>query len=265
MSSIDKAINLNSLSHGYDDIGFAQPTGGVSAATQYKTGKWAKYAVIEFTANHNLTKGQPINFTGTTDYDGPTIVLEVLSSTKVVIKRGYTITRTGSWDVKQAKGNWDGLMAIGGGASGANMTLEFHDPNQQGGNELSTDFQQDVIHPFPGGIKKITLATAGNIRLIRAATTKPLYAKQSKSVPTIVGYNPTSAAIGATLDIIGTNFDPVPDRNSVRFHNGVYANVTAATEEILTVVIPASAAATGVVAVKCNGGQNASGPVFTLS
>jgi len=79
-----------------------------------------------------------------------------------------------------------------------------------------------------------------------------------------VAYSPPTAAIGATLDILGTNFDPIPDRNSVRFHNGVYANVTQATEEILTVVIPASAAATGVIAVKCNGGQNASGPVFTL-
>lgn len=264
MSSIDKAINLNSFSHGFDDIGFAQPTGGVSAVTQYKTGKWAKYAVIESTAAHNLTKGQPVNITGTTDYDGPTIVLEVLSSTKFVIKRGYTITRTGSWDVKQAKGNWDGLMAIGGGASGANMTLEFHDPNQQGGNELSTDFQQDVVYPFPGGIKKITLATAGNIRLIRAATTKPMLAKQSKSVPTIVGYNPTGAAIGDTIDIIGTNFDPVPDRNAVRFTNGVRANVIAATEEILTIVVPVGAVS-GVVANICNGGQNATGPTFVVN
>jgi len=263
MGSIDKAFALTSFPHGFDDIGFAQPTGGVSAATQYKVGKWAKYALIESTAAHNLTKGQPINITGTTDYDGPTIVLEVISSTKFVIKRGYTITRTGSWDVKQAKGNWDGLMAIGGGASGANMTIEFHDPAAQGGNELATDFQQNILHPMPGGIKKITLATAGNIRLIRGASDKPYYARKSRSAPTIVGYNPTQAAAGATLDIIGTNFDPIPDRNSVRFHNGVYANVTAATEEILTVVVPGTAAATGVIAVTCNGGQNASGPVFT--
>lgn len=265
MGSIDKAINLNSLSHGFDDIGFAQPTGAIVEVSKYNTGKWAKYAKVGSNAAHNLTKGQPVNISGTTDYDGPTRVLEVVGPTAYVIKKGFTVTRTGSWDVKQAKGNWDGLMAIGGGASGANMTLEFHDPDQQGGNELSTDFQQDVLHVFPGGIKKISLATAGNIRLIRGASDKPYFAKRSKSAPTVVGYLPTSAAVGDTIDIIGTNFDPIPDRNSVRFHNGVFANVVLATEEILTVAVPTGAGATGVVAVVCNGGQNASGPVFTVN
>jgi len=274
--STTKIDNLYAMNHGFDDIGFAQPTGAIVEVSRYKTGKWAKYAVVGSNAAHNLTKGQPLNITGTTDYDGPTRVLEVVGPTAFVIKRGFTVTRTGSWDMKQAKGNWDGLIAIGGGASGANMTLEFHNPNQQGGNELATDFLQDVLHVFPGGIKKITLATAGNIRLIRGGTDKPFEAKRSTSVPTVVGYNPTSAAVGDTIDIIGTNFDPIPDRNSVRFHNGVYANVTAATEEILTVVVPAGTdgatagatgyvAATGVVAVVCNGGQNASGPVYTIN
>ncbi len=264
MGSIDKAFAITSFPHGFDDIGFAQPTGAISEVSKYKTGKWAKYAVVASSAAHNLTKGQPINITGTTDYDGPTRVIEVLGPTAFVIKRGFTITRTGSWDVKQAVGNWDGLMAIGGGASGANMTLQFHDPNAQGGKELSTDFNQDVLHIFPGGIKKITLATAGNIRLIRGATDRPNQAVRNKLAPSIVGYLPTSAASGGTIDIIGTNFDPIPDRNAVRFSNGVRANVVSSTEEIMTIVVP-TAAVSGPIAVICNGNQNATGPTFIIN
>ena len=144
------------------------------------------------------------------------------------------------------------------------MTFEYFDPNQQGGNELVNDFQQDIIYPVPGGIKRFGIATAGNIRLIRAASTKPGHAKQSKSVPTIVAYNPTSAAVGATIDILGTNFDPVPDRNAVRFTNGVLANVVSATEEILTIAVPVGTVS-GAIAVITNGGQNATGPTFVVN
>lgn len=263
MSSIDKAINLNSLSHGYDDIGFAQTAGTITSVAQYKTGQYAKYAVVTASTTHNLTKGQPVNITGTTDYDGPTRVLAVPSPTTFVIKRAFTVTKSGAWDLKGARGNWDAFIPIGGGVSGANMTIEYHDPDQHGANDLANDFAQDVLYPVPGGIKRILLATAGNIRLVRASTSKPGYAK-SKSVPTIVGYNPTSAAIGATIDIIGTNFDPIPDRNAIRFTNGVRANVVSATEEILTIVVPTSAVS-GVIANICNGGQNATGPTFVVN
>lgn len=264
MSSIYKAINLNSFSHGYDDIGFAQTAGTISSVAAYKTGQYAKYAAVTANAAHLLTKGQPINITGTTDYDGPTTVLAIVSPTVFVIKRAFTVTKTGAWDIKAGKGNWDAFSPIGGGVSGANMTFEYFDPNQQGGNELANDFQQDIIYPVPGGIKRFAIATAGNIRLIRAATTKPGHAKQSKSVPTIVAYNPTSAAVGATIDILGTNFDPVPDRNAVMFTNGVRANVVSATEEILTIAVPVGTVS-GAIAVITNGGQNATGPTFVVN
>jgi hypothetical protein len=262
--SIPKAVNLSSFSHGYDDIGFAQTAGVISSVARHKTGQYAKYAAVTASAAHNLTKGQPINITGTTDYDGPTRVLEIVSSTVFVIKRAFTVTKSGAWDMKAAIGNWDAFIPMGAGVSGANMTFEFWDPNQQGGNDAANDFTQNVVYPVPGGIKRVGIGTAGNIRLIRAATTKPYFAKQSKSVPTIVGYNPTGAAVGATIDIIGTNFDPIPDRNAVRFTNGVRANVIAATEEILTIVVPVGTVS-GVVANICNGGQNATGPTFVVN
>lgn len=264
MGSKNRFYSVESQDKGFDHIGFAQPTGTINSVAQYKTGQYAKYAVVTASTVHNLTKGQPVNITGTTDYDGPTRVLAVPSPTTFVIKRAFTVTKSGAWDLKGALGNWDAFIPIGGGVSGANMIIEYHDPDQHGANDLANDFSQDVLYPVPGGIKRILLATAGNIRLVRAATLKPANAKQSKSVPTIVGYNPTSAAVGDTIDIIGTNFDPVPDRNSVRFHNGVFANVVSATEEILTIVVPTSAVSGGIANI-CNRGQNATGPTFVVN
>jgi len=266
MGSIDKTHTLYSFGHGFDDVGFAQPTGTISSVSKYNAGKWAKYALVESAATHGLAKGQPVNISGTTDYDGPTRVVEVKGPTAFVIKRAFSVTKSGNWDVRSGLGNWDGLMAIGADVTAANIAIELFNPDLQGGNELATNLTKDKVYPIPGGIKKCTITNAGNIRLIRAASTKPMAVK-STSVPTVVAYSPPTAAIGATLDILGSNFDPIPDRNSVQFLTsptaGVYAKVTNATEEILTVVIPDGVAATGVISVKANGGQNASGPVFT--
>jgi len=266
MSSIDKAFGLSSLSHGFDDVGFAQPTGTISSARQYKTGKWSKYALIESAAAHGLTKGQAINITGTTDYDGPTRVVDVTSPTGFVIKRAFSVTRTGSWDIKTVEGNWDGIQPLGDNATGStNITFEFWKPGMAAGLQPAVAMTKDVVYPMPG-LKKVTINSSGNLRLIRAASARPGDGI-NKNAPTVVAYSPPTAAIGATLDILGSNFDPIPDRNEVLFLTsptaGVYAKVTNATEEILTVVIPAGIAATGVISVKANGYQNASGPVFT--
>jgi len=265
MGSQDKYFGVRSAQHGFDDVGFAQPTGAISSARQYKTGKWAKYALIESAAAHGLTKGQAINITGTTDYDGPTRVVDVTSPTGFVIKRAFSVTRTGSWDVKTVEGNWDGLMPLDTATGSTNITFEFWKPGMEAGLQPAVALTKDVIYPLPG-LKKVTINSSGNLRLFRAASVRPGDGI-NKNAPTIVAYNPATASIGATLDILGTNFDPIPDRNEVQFlirpTAGVYAKVTAATEEILTVVIPEGVAATGVISVKANGYQNASGPVFT--
>jgi hypothetical protein len=266
MSSIDKAFSLSAQPHGFDDIGFAQATGTINSARQYKTGKWAKYALLESAAAHGLTKGQAINIINTTDYDGPTRVVDVSGPTAFVIKRAFSVTKTGNWDLRTAEGNWDGIQPLGDNATGStNITFEFWKPGMEAGLQPAVAMTKDVIYPMPG-LKKVTINSSGNLRLIRAASVRPGDGI-NKNAPTIVAYNPATASIGATLDILGTNFDPIPDRNSVQFltspTGGVYAKVTNATEEILTIVIPTGVAATGVISVKCNGGQNASGPVFT--
>lgn len=262
MGSREKYFGVQSADHGFDDIGWAQPTGTINSVAKYNVGQYWKYALVTANAAHNLTKGMRINITGSTDYDGPTRIVAVPSSTTFVIKRGFTVTKTGNWDLRTVEGNWDAIQPIGANVTGAtNIAYEFWKPDMEGGNEALPNLTIDKLYPMPG-LKKVTLNSSGNLRLYRAASTKPGNGI-NKSLPTIVGYSPATASIGATLDIIGTNFDPVPDRNAVRFFNGVRANVTVATEEILTIVIPTGAAATGVVAVITNGGQNASGPVFT--
>ena len=266
MSSIDKAFSLASNPHGFDDVGFAQPTGTINSARQFKTGKWAKYALMESASAHGLTKGQAINISNSTDYDGPTRVVEVPGPTAFVIKRAFSVTKTGNWDLRTVEGNWDGVQAIGDLATGStNITFQFWKPNDLGGLQPAVAMTKDIVYPMPG-LKKVTINSSGNLRLFRAASVKPGDGI-NKNAPTVVAYNPATAAIAATLDILGTNFDPIPDRNVVMFpagSTGVFAKVTNATEEILTVVIPSGVAATGVISVKCNGYQNASGPVFTL-
>lgn len=265
MGSKNRFYSVESQDKGFDDIGSAQPTGSISSVAMYKTGQYAKYALVTTGSAHNLTKGQPINITGTTDYDGPTRVLAVLSTTTFVIKRAFTVTKTGNFDVTAAVGNWDAIIPLDASVDGAtNVAIEYWDKNQQGGNELVGQFLRGTTYKFPGGIKKITINTSGNLRLIRGASLKPHFARQNELVPTIVGFNPTSAAVGGTIDIIGTNFDPIPDRNAVRFSNGVRANVVSATEEILTIVVP-TGAVSGPVANICNRGQNATGPTFVVN
>lgn len=262
MGSKNRFYSIESQDKGFDDIGFAQATGTINSVAQYKVGQYSKYAVVTASAAHNLTKGQPINITGTTDYDGPTRVLAILSTTTFVIKRAFTVTKTGAWNINAAVGNWDAFIPLDDAVDG--VSIDFWDKNQQGGNETVGTFDKGVTYKFPGGIRKISISTAGNLRLIRAATLRPSFARQSELVPTIVAYNPASAAVGDTIDIIGTNFDPIPDRNSVTFNSGKKAKVISCTEEILTVQVP-TGAVTGAVTNVCNGNQTATGPSLTIS
>ena len=265
MGSQDKYFGVRSAQHGFDDVGFAQPTGTINSARQYKTGKWSKYALMESAAAHGLTKGQAINISNTTDYDGPTRVVDVPGPTAFVIKRAFSVTKTGNWDLRTVEGNWDGLMPLDNATGSTNITFEFWKPGMGGGLQPAVALTKDVVYPLPG-LKKVTIASSGNLRLFRAASVRPGDGI-NKNAPTVVAYSPPTAAVGATLDILGTNFDPIPDRNVVMFPaggTGVFAKVTNATEEILTVVIPSGVDATGAISVKANGYQNASGPVFTL-
>ncbi len=79
--------------------------------------------------------------------------------------------------------------------------------------------------------------------------------------PTIVSYAPTSALVGVTVVITGTNFSTTPADNVVNF-NGTTATVTASTPTSITTTVPVGAA-TGAITVVVNG-QSVTGDVFTV-
>ena len=65
--------------------------------------------------------------------------------------------------------------------------------------------------------------------------------------PTISGFTPASAPVGATITITGTNFDPTPASNTVTF-NGTAAVVASCTSTQIVTTVP-QGAATGPITV----------------
>lgn len=279
MGSQDKFYGIQTASHGFDDIGYLQPSGSISSVARYGgPGKWRKMAGITAGAAHTLKPGQAVNIMGTTDYDGPTIVLAVPSTTTFVIKRPFTITKTGTWDCKAGEGNWDAMMPIGTSIAVSNMALTFWKPNMQGGNSTATEYAKDQLYTFPGGIRRAIMSTAGtaashNARFFRAASLRP-GAVRSLIGPVVMGYNPTgaatSAAVGTSIDILGSYFDPALSNNVVKFYDGATAVIAYPSSidqegHVITVPIPSGAGATGVITVKINGFATATGPAFNIT
>lgn len=264
MGAIQDFFAVESASRGFDDIGFAENSGTISSVAAYGgSGRFAKNAVVTESAPHNLVRGQQVNITGTTDYDGPTMVMQIVSPTKYIIRKGFTVTKAGSRDGKAGDGNWCALMALGGDLLKANTTITYWNPNKQGGIAVPVDFTKDKLYKIPGGIKKIVIATAGNVRLFRDVVLRPTGIRNPEA-HTIIATVPaagTGAPVGASVDIIGDNFDPQYSSLEVKF-NGVFAYPTRMTNHIITVPVPVGAT-TGTISVKKNG-VNVVGPSFTV-
>jgi hypothetical protein len=80
--------------------------------------------------------------------------------------------------------------------------------------------------------------------------------------PTITGFSPGSGAVGATINISGTNFNTTPSQNVVRF-NGTLATVTASTATSITAVVPAGATS-GLLSLTVSGITISSATNFTV-
>ncbi len=80
--------------------------------------------------------------------------------------------------------------------------------------------------------------------------------------PTIISFSPTSGVTGTIVTITGSNFSTTIADNIVSF-NGINATVTAATETVLTVLVPPTAT-TGSVNVSIGSDQAISSSVFTV-
>ncbi len=105
-----------------------------------------------------------------------------------------------------------------------------------------------------GVIVQYVYDSAGNITAINRGT-----ANGSLS---ILSFNPTSAAPGATVTIVGSGFSATPASDTVKF-NGVAATVTAATANTLTVTVPTTAT-TGTISVGVGGSTVTSSGSFTV-
>jgi ligand-binding sensor domain-containing protein len=88
-------------------------------------------------------------------------------------------------------------------------------------------------------------------------------AEFGSSIPTITSFTPTSGSAGSSVTISGTNFDPTPANNTVKF-NGTIATVTSSTAISITANVPISAA-TGKITVIVGGVTATSQNDFTIS
>lgn len=79
--------------------------------------------------------------------------------------------------------------------------------------------------------------------------------------PTIDSVSPGSAEVASVVTISGTNFDPVPEYNRVRFNNHP-AEVISATDSRIVTVVPFGATSGPITVEVC--GQTATGSEFTV-
>jgi sugar lactone lactonase YvrE len=85
---------------------------------------------------------------------------------------------------------------------------------------------------------------------------------QPDTTPTIASFSPTSAGVGATVTITGTNFSTTASSNVVKF-NGTTATVTNATATSLTTTVPVGAT-TGKITLEVAGKTATSTSDFTF-
>ena len=86
----------------------------------------------------------------------------------------------------------------------------------------------------------------------------------ANTAPAIYSFTPTSGAVGTIVTISGTNFDPTPANNTVKFNNVSGAVVQAATTTTLTVIVP-TGATTGLITVTVGGVTATSSTPFTVT
>jgi hypothetical protein len=84
-------------------------------------------------------------------------------------------------------------------------------------------------------------------------------------IPAITSINPTTAPVGSTITISGTNFSATPSSNTVTI-GGTVATIISASSTQLVIIVPETATTTGAVSVSTATGQTAQSSVsFTVA
>ncbi len=175
--SRDKFNSVVVSDKGFDDVGIGQATGTVTAIADAKTvSRFSGKCLLTIGSTTALKKGMPIRLAGLdSGFNGLTRILRVISATQIVVNVTYAtpVDQTGTWALDGGAGAWDAFMPIGADLTAANLTLTFWDPDRQGGSPIISDYLRGQVYPFPGVIKTIQIATAGNVRLIRSSSLRP--------------------------------------------------------------------------------------------
>lgn len=175
--SRDKFNSIVVSDKGFDDIGIGQATGTVTAIEDAKTAsRFSGKCLLTIGSTTALKKGMPIRLAGLdSGFNGLTRILRVISSTQIVVNVDYDtpVDETGTWALDGGAGAWDAFMPVGADLTAANLTITYWDDARQGGSQIINNYQQGRVYPFPGVIKTIQIATAGNVRLIRSSSLRP--------------------------------------------------------------------------------------------
>lgn len=176
MSNESVILGIAAASHGFDDIGFDQPTGVIASVTEaagHAGGRYDGKAILNDTA-HGLKKGQPVNIAGTTSYNGVARVVHVINANSFIINKDYVADETGTWNLRGGDSAWDAFMPIGADLPAVNLSaITFWNDKIQTTDANAVAYTKDQVYVFPGTIKTILLATSGNVRLFRSSTLNP--------------------------------------------------------------------------------------------
>lgn len=181
MGSQDKFYSVSASDKGTDDIGIAQASGTVSAVASANAvagrSDWKTKLLLTVNATTAMKDGMPIRIAALdAGHSGLTRILKVVSTTQIIVDITYNaslVDGTGTWALDGGKGAWDAFIPMGADLTAANLTITFHDSKRQGGSQVLVNYTKDVVYRFPGVINTIQISTAGNVKLIRAASLRP--------------------------------------------------------------------------------------------
>jgi hypothetical protein len=178
MSSRSEFYSIQSADKGTDLVGLAQLTGTISAIAPGISPRLNTKLMLTVNSTVGLKSGMPIRIAALdAGHNGLTRILRVVSTTKVIVNILYNaalVDGVGTWSLDGGASAWDAMIPTTADLVGTNLALTFWRNDNQGGNETLPTYTKDQLYIFPGVIKTIQISTAGNVKLIRSSTLRPL-------------------------------------------------------------------------------------------
>ena len=154
----------------------------------------------------------------------------------------FTLQNAGTTDIP-AGGSVIMTLDVGAGTQNLTLTLQAGIAVGATTNASASRAQIAALLDFPTTLGNFDVCmTAAYIGDNNSANDKfcTTYNLLASTTPSITSFSPSSAKCKETVTISGTNFDPTPANNTVKFR-GVAATVITATATTLTVEVPETA------------------------